>query len=116
VNNQKILDNAPEGATHWDGSQYYRYHKDNWFSFHGFEWIDANEDELYTACSIRSLADIKHIVELEQVEPAMDRLMEEKRKRIAELTSAVIYAIDTCCLDEEHEMILVDVLAKGGAE
>jgi hypothetical protein len=66
VNNQEILDNAPEGATHWDGAQYYRYHKDDWFSFHRFEWIDANEDELHTACSIRLLADIKHIVELEE--------------------------------------------------
>ena len=48
-----------------------------------------------------------------------DRLyaeIEDLKERIAELTSAVIYAIDTCCLDEEHEMILVDVLAKGGVE
>jgi hypothetical protein len=78
MNNQEILDNAPEGATHWDGSQYYRYHKDNWFSFHGFEWIDANEDELYTACSIRSLSDIKRIVELEK---RLSKYNEQSRKQ-----------------------------------
>jgi hypothetical protein len=66
MNNQEILDNAPEGATHWDGAKYYRYHKDDWFSFHGFEWIDANTDDLYTACSIRSLEDIKRIAEFEE--------------------------------------------------
>jgi hypothetical protein len=37
-----------------------------------------------------------------------------KDKRITELEKAVLYAIDTCCLDEEHEIILADVLAKGG--
>lgn len=63
---EQILDDAPDGATHWDGAQYYRYHEYDWFSFHGFEWIDANDDELYTACSFRSLDDIKRIVGLEK--------------------------------------------------
>lgn len=79
MRNQEILDNAPEGATHWDGAQYYRYHKDNWFSFHGFEWIDANDDELYTACSLRSLADIRRIIELEKT---LTRVQQEGGCRI----------------------------------
>jgi hypothetical protein len=78
MNNQEILDNAPEGATLWDGAQYYRYHKDDWFSFHGFEWIDANTDDLYTACSIRSLSDIKRIVELEK---RLSKYNEQSRKQ-----------------------------------
>ena len=63
MNNQEILDYAPEGATHWDDAQYYKYYKDDWFSF-WVDWVAANDDVLYTACSLRSLADIAELVKL----------------------------------------------------
>jgi hypothetical protein len=102
VNNQEVLDNAPEGATHWDGAQYYRYHKDDWFSFHGFEWIDANTDDLYTACSIRSLADINRIAELEE------ELLEIRSDYQCRCTHRV------CRICEQRKSI-DKILAKGGA-
>jgi hypothetical protein len=37
-------------------------------------------------------------------------------KRIAELENVLQGVIDSCCLDEIDERVLVGVLAKGGAE
>jgi hypothetical protein len=37
-------------------------------------------------------------------------------KHIAELENVLRGVIDSCCLDEIDERVLVDVLAKGGAE
>ena len=63
MNNQKILDNAPEGATHVDNEgDYWLMHPDNATeTFMDGEWVYCNMQE-----PIRSLADIKRITELEK--------------------------------------------------
>ena len=63
MNNQKILDNAPEGATHVDNEgDYWLMHPDNATeTFMDGEWVYCNMQE-----PIRSLADIKRIAELEK--------------------------------------------------
>ena len=65
MNNQEILDNAPEGATHYADTEYcyrketetdfYLWANGKWYLSHG----------VYT--HTRSLADIKRIAELEEV-------------------------------------------------
>jgi hypothetical protein len=60
MNNQEILDNAPEGATHIDGE--HDFCKDGYyFSSTSQRWISSE-----FVVGSRSLADIKRIVELEK--------------------------------------------------
>ena len=66
MNSQEILDNAPEGATHFDDeySFYWRMNRDTSTVFsplsNSFEYYEITSDFL------RSLADIKRITELEE--------------------------------------------------
>jgi hypothetical protein len=67
MNNQEIIDNAPEGATHFndDYVQYLRASKNGYM-----EQDTVNEEWDYgysNHCKTRSLADIKNIVELEDI-------------------------------------------------
>jgi hypothetical protein len=72
MNNQEILDNAPEGATHVDSDSFYKaedngegrlfwemWNKDN------KEWWWCDDSFVSDFNIIRSLSDIKRIVELE---------------------------------------------------
>jgi hypothetical protein len=65
MNNQEIIDNAPEGATHIDNNGYYLMACTNGFmepESSGVDW-----DYGYAShCEVRSLADIKRVVELEK--------------------------------------------------
>jgi hypothetical protein len=72
MNNQEIIDNAPEGATHIeDNSNLYikvlpRVTStifNDWFIFEIDQWIII---DTYNVLLMRSLADIKRIVELEK--------------------------------------------------
>ena len=59
MNNQEIIDNAPEGATHIDGE--YDFCKDgSYFGYSSKRWIPSE-----FIVGSRSLADIKRIAELE---------------------------------------------------
>lgn len=69
MNNQEILDNAPEGATHCkdkptrtDTVFYYKVTNDEWYFWSGDKWF------IYHVCTtfMRSLKDIKRIVALEK--------------------------------------------------
>ena len=72
MSNQEIIDNAPEGATHISedyGLIYLRADPDEYVSSHNnFRW-GANDvrTELLHFHTVRSLADIKRILELEKV-------------------------------------------------
>ena len=69
MDNQKILDNVPEGATHIDRfGDYQKLNKDG-ESYQWTEMIGGNFNwysEKPIVSGLRSLADIKRIVELEQ--------------------------------------------------
>ena len=70
MTNQEILDNAPEGATHWDGGGYMIAEGgiNNYFNPKKSKWIYVSE--LVLEPDTRSLADIAKITELEEdVEP-----------------------------------------------
>jgi hypothetical protein len=71
MNNKEILDNAPEGATHWDCNEYMRHtHDGNWdYWSKAAGWNETKPEE-----ETRLLADIKRIVELEK---ERDELKEE---------------------------------------
>jgi hypothetical protein len=63
MKDQEIIDNAPEGATHWDCHEYMRHiHDGNWdYWSKAAGWNETKPEE-----ETRSLADIKRIVELEK--------------------------------------------------
>ena len=65
MNNQEILDNAPEGATHvMGGNCYCMENTEDDYSEDGYDYLTfRNED---TSGRHRSLADIKRIAELEK--------------------------------------------------
>jgi hypothetical protein len=135
VNNQEILDNAPEGATHYANTGYcyrketetdfYLWANGKWYLSHG----------VYT--HTRSLSDIKRIAELElwkknacermrglsdSIDGYVEKIalaahyIEQQDKRIAELENVLQGVIVSYCLDEIDERVLVDVLAKGGTQ
>ena len=63
MNNQEIIDNAPEGSVCIDANNDY-------FNAHGVMWSDYCKDWDFhdnPEVPIRSLADIKRIVELENI-------------------------------------------------
>ena len=71
MNNQEILDNAPDGATHWDGDYFYIC-KDNanksseiWSVLKFNEWAKTGDLKISDLIDMRSLSDIKRIAELE---------------------------------------------------
>jgi len=71
---QKIIDNAPSGATHWDKLQYFRIRfndsslKIAWDVFNqgSGKWNSVGDMYLTDVYKIRSLSDIKRIIELEK--------------------------------------------------
>ena len=75
MNNKEILDNAPKGATHYSQGIHYLAlnSSNNWMRYdpNGFDnakWFEANDYKLsYCNNNMRSLADIKRIVDLERV-------------------------------------------------
>ena len=83
MNNQEIIDNAPEGATHIeDNSNLYikvlpRVTStifNDWFIFEIDQWIII---DTYNVLLMRSLADIKRIVELEK---ALDKIIDRAQQ------------------------------------
>jgi len=72
VTDQEILDNAPEGATHWDCSEYMIHvHDGDWnYWSKAAGWNETKPEE-----ETRSLADIKRIVELEKERDSLLRLI-----------------------------------------
>ena len=85
MDNQKILDNAPEGATHYSQGMHYLSlnSNNNWMRYDpsGFanaKWFEANDYKLsYSNKNFRSLADIKRIAELEKEQGELsDKLMQ----------------------------------------
>jgi len=96
MNNQEILDNAPEGATHVDteGDYHkietiYQYedksdcgYEDRFRLSNSGDWVTDSDDLLLT----RSLADIARIAELEEIIRGRDELINNAvSSRIAEL-------------------------------
>jgi hypothetical protein len=76
VNNQEILDNAPDGATHVDSeSDYYKINENVTEVMLNSLWFNA-EDALMLPDDIRSLSDIKRIVELEKTEPLLQKVLD----------------------------------------
>jgi hypothetical protein len=77
MNDQEIIDNAPDGATHVDHLRLYWMVQDrDAFNWQGTGWQLISSD----AEDFRSLADIKRIVELEAlVEEIEDRIVNELR-------------------------------------
>jgi hypothetical protein len=71
MNNQEILDNAPDGATHFDGSYYYIVNEDAhksseiWNVVSPYKWHESGNLRLNDLIDMRSLVDIKRIAELE---------------------------------------------------
>lgn len=73
MDNQEILNNAPEGATHYAQNLHYislnkngdwmRYDENG---FTGAKWFNANDYKFSYVREFRSLADIKLIVKLEK--------------------------------------------------
>ena len=64
MTDQEILDNAPEGATHYDSYEYMRHIHDGVWEY----WSKAvGWEETVPESDTRSLADIKRIVDLERV-------------------------------------------------
>ena len=74
MNEQHILDNAPEGATHYaEGMHYLALNKSKKWMRHdpngigGYCWFEADSYKLSYMRSFRSLSDIKRIAELEKM-------------------------------------------------
>ena len=71
MNNQQILENAPEGATHYDGDYFYICNEDArkssqiWNALTAYSWDETGNLRLCDLIDMRSLADIARIAELE---------------------------------------------------
>ena len=83
MNNQDIVDNAPEGATHWD-IEYGFYWMMDRHSTQVFSALDNKfKEEKLSSDFLRSLADIKRIAELE--------------KRLVAPTDSGVVELDVIC-------------------
>ena len=82
MNNQEILDNAPEGATHvMGGNCYCMENTEDDYSEDGYDYLTfRNED---TSGRHRSLADIKRIAELEKEQAKRD--LEQQAKGVSQV-------------------------------
>ena len=67
MNKQEIIDNAPEGATHWDIEYGFYWRMDKHSSQAFSPSANKFEEEKLSSDFLRSLADIKRIVELEKL-------------------------------------------------
>ena len=83
MNYKEILNNAPEDATHIDGGEYLDATTASYWSLAKSKWCGV--DELILQDDIRSLADIKRIVELEGFNVGLAEESCAQQKRIAEL-------------------------------
>lgn len=86
MNNQEIIDNAPQGATHIDSDFTYIKTEPNgrfriYFTFQNGEWV---EDDEFNILLTRSLADIKRIVELEKSGNEMAIIIADLRAHLKE--------------------------------
>ena len=84
MNNQEILDNAPEGATHVDADLTYIRTEPcgrflAYFTFQDGEWV---EDDEFNILLTRSLADIKRIAELEKELEGYKQIAKERAEFI----------------------------------
>ena len=102
MTDQEILDNAPDGATHWDCSEYMIHvHGGDWnYWSKAAGWNETKPEE-----ETRSLADIKRIAELEAELRSLNNSHIFKCGRIAEiekeLESALYFNIDVVrCLSK----------------
>jgi hypothetical protein len=75
MNNQEIIDNAPEGATHIDGTDYLNANNNSYWNVTKCKWCSLCE--LFLEDEMRSLADIKRIVELEK---ALNKLIDRAQQ------------------------------------
>jgi hypothetical protein len=90
MTNQKILDNAPKGATHYSqGIHYLALNSSNsWMRYdpNGFanaKWFAANDYKLsYSNKNFRSLADIKRITEVEKSGNEMEIIIADLRAHL----------------------------------
>ena len=87
MNNQEIIDNAPEGATHYDCDEYTRHVHDGFWEYFSKAdgWNETKPEE-----ETRSLADIKRIVELEKTCKSRSDTIIEYSNKIAELESMLL--------------------------
>jgi hypothetical protein len=141
VNNQEILDNAPEVKNNAGAMLYYSPVSEQYYEEHDGYWYEVDD---YTMTKIiaptafvRSLSDIKRIAELEQVNDTLHKLMvsgesrgvvkatEEFKEQIVELEEIVkavahigidfgygVYEIETKHIESARQYFS----AKGGAE
>ena len=89
MNNQEILDNAPEGAEFTSVMGYLWNDNEDWFIYDSTseEWLHLFfHEHTYSDWNIRSLADIAKIAELEAIIRGRDELINNAvSSRIAEL-------------------------------
>ena len=84
MNNQEILTNAPDGATHFDGSYYYIVNEDAhksseiWNVVSPYKWHESGNLRLNDLIDMRSLDDIKRIAEFEANQAKRDFEMQAK--------------------------------------
>ena len=100
MKDQEIIDNAPEGATHVDIDLTYwdiRACNDNPIVWDDDKWF-ATDDIPTAFAMLRSLADIKRIVELEGFNVGLAGESCAQQKRIAELEKERIKLL-SCLLD-----------------
>ena len=83
MTNQEILDNAPEGATHYDQCGYYKFSISGWEFYNlGLTWIKTKVPPI----EIRSLADVERISELEEEVKTLERKVKKAFWWSAEFT------------------------------
>ena len=83
MDDQQILDNAPEGATHVDAEKdYFKFAWQSWMFYD-----DQDDDWFMTdSKSLRSLADIKELVELSKVTADLhQKLIDQKHDHKLEM-------------------------------
>ena len=85
MNNQEILDNVPEGATHIDNDG--EYAKEDGY---GLEYFRVTWHKYTEPVELRSLADIKRIVELEAQVQHLADINTERQLRIRQLEAMII--------------------------
>jgi hypothetical protein len=83
---KKILDDAPDGATHWDGC-YLKVDGINWFVFYASdnEWESVSENEFGVINSVHSLSDLAEILALREWVEALAKHCTNMTNQVSEL-------------------------------
>ena len=96
MTDQEILDNAPKGATHWNECNYMRYNPNSggWHFYDKTtsEWLYTYTNDLANlaiAGDIRSLDDIRRIVELEKDRDIRD--LEQQAKGLEDFAQSLMF-------------------------